>query len=81
MLPPYCCWLVGVCAVPGKGAPVRCQVAWPGCGPGRLSNPRAIPPPSSKPYGVNHNIRKLRLAQDLAELIFAPAIAVLRQRQ
>ena len=21
MLPPYCCWLVGVCAVPGMGGP------------------------------------------------------------
>jgi len=56
MFPPYCCWLVGVCAVPGNDGPQRAGGVPE---PGRLA--RAAPAArrsGGKAHAVNHNVLK-----------------------
>ena len=67
MLPPYCCWLVGVCAVPGNDGPPNMPggVPWERSG---LRRRRAHARRSGrKPHAINHNVGKLRIAQDAPE--------------
>ena len=75
MLPPYCCWLVGVCAEPGKDGPpnVPGGVAWDRP---RLRWRRRAQGSRRrrKPHAVNHNVRKLRIAQYLPEPVLAPSV-------
>ena len=45
MLPPYCCWLVGVCGEPGKDGPPNVPGGVAGAGPaceGGARSPAAV---------------------------------------
>ncbi len=74
MLPPYCCWLVGVCAVPGKGGPPNVPGGVAGGRAGLRRRRAQRRRRGGKPHTINHNVRKLRVAQDLAEFFLAPGV-------